>query len=488
MFFLFSGLAFAGVFRAQQETLAFPLAGAASAPAATAAMLDDEELDKLLGPVALYPDPLLALILPAATESSDVVLAARWLAAGGDVEKIDEQPWDESVRALARYPEVVKWMDENLAWTQQLGAAFLAQPADVMKAVQRLRVRAKEAGNLTDTPEQNVVVEKDYIRIVPAEPEIIYVPRYDPLVVYYPSTVTYYYGPPVIFGPPYRSGAWLRYDCNWLGFNIWIGSWGPVYYRRPAWGHRPPPHYGSGHRPPPPAHVWHPRPGRRPPPSRFDRGGVTRPEPMPGVTPGRPDRPSTPGVRPRPSNPSRDRQDSLQQQSRPPQPGHDEGVRPRPPRQDSGERSGRNPAPNLTTPPPQPGSALQPGSPPPRMSPRPGRSGPPPAMGDMPSARTRVPPPRGPEYSVDPGRRSGTRPPEAGNREERRMRPPPERMQPPSSGQNFRSSQPRVSPRPPPPQPPAVQVQPAQPRQANEGRPPPPQRQQQQQRQQERQR
>lgn len=113
---------------------------------ATAIKLSDAQLETLLGPVALYPDALIALILPASASSSDIVLAARYLAANQDPQQLDAQAWDESVRSLARYPDVIKWLDENLAWTQQLGTAFLAQPAEVMQAVQRLRARARAAG------------------------------------------------------------------------------------------------------------------------------------------------------------------------------------------------------------------------------------------------------------------------------------------------------------------------------------------------------
>lgn len=259
-----------------------------SEPAASApVLLKEAELDTLLGPVALYPDALVALVLPAATEGMDLVMAARWLRGGGKEEDVDKQPWDESVRALARYPDVLKWMDENLSWTQQVGAAFTAQPADVMKAVQRLRGRAKEAGNLEDTPQQKVIVEKEYIRIVPSEPEVIYVPVYDPVVVYRPRAVGWV-GPVVTFGPRYYCGPWLRYDCNWLRFNIWVGWWGPTYYSRPAWGYNPPPPPRTvvvrGRSVPPRAHVWSPTPPRtremRPlrPAATSPRIGTQRPQ------------------------------------------------------------------------------------------------------------------------------------------------------------------------------------------------------------------
>ena len=193
----------------------------APAPAATAqpeqARLTSAQLDELLSPIALYPDPLIALVLPASTFPTDVVMAARYLKAGGDPQAVESQPWDDSVKALARYPEVVKWMDENLAWTRQLGEVFAFQPADVLTATQRLRAAARAAGNLTDTPQQTVVVEREVIRIVPAQPDVIYVPVYDPVYVYRPRIVHHYYhpGPIIRFSSGYRAGFWLSYHCDW---------------------------------------------------------------------------------------------------------------------------------------------------------------------------------------------------------------------------------------------------------------------------------
>ena len=98
-----------------------------------------DQLDQLLGPIALYPDPLVAQILPASTLPTQIVLADRYVSGGGDPGAIDQQPWDASVQALARYPEVLKWMDDNLNWTTEVGQAFLNQPQDVMDSIQRLR-------------------------------------------------------------------------------------------------------------------------------------------------------------------------------------------------------------------------------------------------------------------------------------------------------------------------------------------------------------
>ena len=204
--------------------------------------LSEAQLESLLGPVALYPDALIALILPASASSSDIVLAARYLAANQDPLQIDHQAWDESVRSLARYPDVIKWLDENLAWTQQLGTVFLAQPAEVMQAVQRLRARARAAGTLIDTPQQKVITEGEVILIEPASPTVIYVPRYDPEVVY----VSRPYGwtqPSLFFGLGFGVGSWLSYDCDWRTRTIIVGDWRrrpQTVWVRPAFPYRPP--------------------------------------------------------------------------------------------------------------------------------------------------------------------------------------------------------------------------------------------------------
>ncbi|MFA7233213.1 MAG: DUF3300 domain-containing protein [Terrimicrobiaceae bacterium] len=188
----------------------------------TAPKLNAEELGQLLAPIALYPDALLAVILPASTVPPDVVLAARYLQSNGDPGHTENQPWDESVKSLVRYPEVLAWMDENLEWTASVGEAFVEQPADVMNAVQALREQAKAAGNLQDTPQQKVVVEEKIIRIVPADPEVIYVPVYDPQVVYVQS---YTPVPALTFGFGFAVGWWLNYDFDWNRRCFYRGNW-----------------------------------------------------------------------------------------------------------------------------------------------------------------------------------------------------------------------------------------------------------------------
>jgi hypothetical protein len=222
------------------------------------APLTPAQIDELLAPIALYPDPLVAIILPAATFPTDIVLAARYLDAKRDPEAIDDQPWDDSVKSLARYPDVVKWMDENLEWTEQLGAAFTLQPAALLTGTQRLRSAAIAAGNLKTTPEQSVIVEKEVVRIVPAQREIIYVPVYDPYWVYRPCAPHTYYHPRSIitFSSGYRTGFWLSYHFNWGSSAIVIVN---RPYRTVVWHNYPAWHYPS-HTVVHHHHVWRPAP------------------------------------------------------------------------------------------------------------------------------------------------------------------------------------------------------------------------------------
>jgi hypothetical protein len=239
-------------------------------PAPQAQLRSSAELDQMLGPIALYPDPLIAQILPAATVPPEIVLADRYVSGGGDPNLIDQQPWDPSVKALARYPTVLKWMDDNLAWTTALGQAFLYQQQDVMASIQRLRAQAQALGNLQSTPQENVVTDNGTIEILPADPQVIYVPVYQPDMVYFQSP----FGSPFIsFGLGFAVGGWLNCDFDWGNHRLIV--WGHDH-PRPAdwWSHRP------SERPRAElnrATVWHPsnRPG--PAAQGLDRGYDSRP-------------------------------------------------------------------------------------------------------------------------------------------------------------------------------------------------------------------
>lgn len=205
-------LAFGGVSGAQQTqpapTAAPPGAAAVAPPGAKT--FSQEQLDQLLAPIALYPDGLLAQLLMAATYPIEVVQAERWVKANPGLkdkaleDALQKQPWDPSVKSMAAFPQVLTMMSEKLDWTQQLGDAFLAQKQDVAATVQNLRAKASKEGNLKDTKEQKIVTEqvesKTIIKIEPANPQVVYVPTYNPTVVYgtwwYPSYPPYYYYPP----------------------------------------------------------------------------------------------------------------------------------------------------------------------------------------------------------------------------------------------------------------------------------------------------
>lgn len=195
----------------------------------------DAELDLLLGPIALYPDPLLASLLPAATRPAEIVLAARFLNNSADPALIDDQSWSESVKAVAHYPEVLRWLDENLDWTTAVGNAFLNQPEAVMDTIQRLRAVAQSLGNLQTTPEQFIETVDDAIDILPAYPDVVYVPIYDPTVVYRrpqnASTGNYFR---YVSRP---AGAWLNRDWDWRNRCIFI--WNKDSFRPQSWWSQP---------------------------------------------------------------------------------------------------------------------------------------------------------------------------------------------------------------------------------------------------------
>jgi hypothetical protein len=181
-----------------------------------------EQLDNLVAPIALYPDPLLAQVLVGATFPDQIDQAARSVRANGDPNYIDQQPWDVSVKAVAHYPTVLFNMADKLDWTTALGQAYVGQSTDVMTAVQRLRVEAQSAGNLVSTPQQQVVMQGGYVQIWPAQPQYIYVPVYDPALVYY-RRPGFFMG--ITFGRAFFIGAWLNNDFDWGGHRVYYHGW-----------------------------------------------------------------------------------------------------------------------------------------------------------------------------------------------------------------------------------------------------------------------
>jgi hypothetical protein len=203
-------------------------------------VLKQEELDQLLAPIALYPDDLLSQIFMASTYPLEVVEASRWAKQNqklkGDAlaQALEKQDWDPSVRSLVNFPDVLSKMSEKLDWTQKLGDAFLSQQKDVLDAVQRLRTKAEASGNLKTTSEQKVIVEEKIIKIEPANPQVVYVPSYNPTVVYgawpYPAYPPYpWYPPGYVWGSMFAFGAGVALgaawgyawgNCNWRGGDV----------------------------------------------------------------------------------------------------------------------------------------------------------------------------------------------------------------------------------------------------------------------------
>ena len=237
----------------------------ASQTAPSAELLKPEQLEALVAPIALYPDELLANVLAASTYPLEVVQADRWLkeyknlksdALKGDV---DKQPWDDSVKALASTSSVLTMMSEQLEWTNNLGDAVLAQQPDVMDAIQRLRTKAYDNKKLTNTKQQKVSVQtqesKQVIVIEPAEPGTMYVPYYEPAVVYgdwpYTAYPPYYFGYPsyigagvvaagLAFGTAWAIGRWGNYwggGCNWGNRNLYINHYNKINNIGNNWQH-----------------------------------------------------------------------------------------------------------------------------------------------------------------------------------------------------------------------------------------------------------
>lgn len=200
-------------------------------PDASAAPEDPADLQQLVAPIALYPDPLLAQILAASTYPAEIVEAHRWMAQHAGlqnsvlIDQVNQQPWDSSVKAITAFPSVLANMDRNLSWTVSLGQAYVEQPQAVLNAVQDLRRRAQEAGNLQSAQQQTVVTQGEAISIEPTDPDIIYVPEYDPWLVYGPPLVAwpdwyfepglYLATPGIDFGLGFGIGAFAAFGWGW---------------------------------------------------------------------------------------------------------------------------------------------------------------------------------------------------------------------------------------------------------------------------------
>jgi Protein of unknown function (DUF3300) len=203
--------------------------------------IPNDQLDSLVAPIALYPDPLLAQVLAASTYPLEIMQLQQWLAKNPGLkdkalqDAVMKQNWDPSVQSMAALPDVVKRLADDIQWTTDLGNAFLAQESDVMDAVQRMRAKAKGSGNLKSNEQMKVeaqsVDNKQVIVIQQSNPEVVYVPSYNPTVVYGPPIYPY---PPVYYPPP---GAYAAGMAISFGVGMAIGAaWGGGWCCNSSWG------------------------------------------------------------------------------------------------------------------------------------------------------------------------------------------------------------------------------------------------------------
>src|SRR6266536_1189192 len=205
--------------------------------------IPNDQLDSLVAPIALYPDQLLSQTLVASTYPLEMIQLQQWLDKNKNLKDqalasaVQKENWDPSIQAMAAFPDVVKRLADDIQWTTDLGNAFLAQESDVMDAVQRMRVKAHSKGTLKTSAQQKVETQtveggKQVIVVQQANPEVVYVPSYDPTVVYGPPVYPY---PPIYYPPPgyYAAGAAVAFGTGVALGAAWGGSWG----WNCGWGH-----------------------------------------------------------------------------------------------------------------------------------------------------------------------------------------------------------------------------------------------------------
>jgi hypothetical protein len=211
--------------------------------AASSIKPSEKELQQLVAPIALYPDALVAQILAAATYPTQIVEADRWMqrhsnVKGDDLAKeVDKQDWDPSVKALAQFPSVLENMDKNLSWTSSLGEAYVNDPQDVTDAVQVMRQEARKAGHLNSSDQERVTTQGNTIVIEPASSEVVYVPAYDPWLVYGAPIVAYpgWYPEPGIFWGGVGLSFGVGFGIGYFGGFGWgWGHWGYDWHDRRA--------------------------------------------------------------------------------------------------------------------------------------------------------------------------------------------------------------------------------------------------------------
>lgn len=195
---------------------------------ASSAVLSSDQLDNLVAPIALYPDPMVGQVLVASTYPLELVEAEQWAKANSSLhgtqllDAAKQQPWDPSVQAMVAFPQVLQQLTQNVRWTSDLGNAFLAQQADVMTAVQTMRARAQAKGKLNSNSQETVSTTTEggqsEVQIMPADPGVMYVPYYDPAYIWGPPLWGFY---PSLWYPPYGWGWWPGFDIG-----LWFGGWG----------------------------------------------------------------------------------------------------------------------------------------------------------------------------------------------------------------------------------------------------------------------
>src|ERR1700730_7447994 len=212
-------------------------------PAASVVKPSPKELQQLVAPIALYPDALVSQILAASTYPTEIVEADRWMERHSDLQgeklakEVDKQDWDPSVKALAQFPSVLENMDKNLSWTSSLGEAYTNEPEDVTNAVQDMRQQAQKAGHLNSNEQERVATQGNTIVIEPANPEVVYVPAYDPWLVYGAPIVAYpgWYPVPGIFWGGVGLSFGLGFGIGYFGGFGWgWGHWGYDWHDRRA--------------------------------------------------------------------------------------------------------------------------------------------------------------------------------------------------------------------------------------------------------------
>jgi hypothetical protein len=212
-------------------------------PAASPGKQFPQELQQLVAPIALYPDALVAQILAASTYPTQIVEADHWMQTHSNLKgdelakEVDRQDWDPSVKAIAQFPSVLENMDKNLSWTSSLGDAYINQPQDVTDAVQILRRQARNAGHLNSNEQEKVTTQGSTIVIEPANPEVVYVPGYDPWLVYGAPIIAYpgWYPVPGIFWDGVGLSFGIGFGIGYFeGFGWGWGHWGYDWYGRRA--------------------------------------------------------------------------------------------------------------------------------------------------------------------------------------------------------------------------------------------------------------